>query len=164
MIKEKELSSYRPDIQYMNGNGISLQSIQNILRDTAGKYQIPINFYYDQVGGLLSKKEECLVLFHPQHQKDYCKFVITIRKQGMMAFVSFKGYGSSKNIGKLSRGGSAKQDLATAIFSKDVNESAAALGRSLVNGVLSLGGNKAKKQEEQDWYSCINQIINEAVS
>lgn len=164
MIKAKELSVFKPDVQFLQGNDISLQRIQNVLRERADNYQIPVDFYYDQIGSLLSQKEDCLVLFHPQHQKDYYKIVITIRRQGTMAFLSFKTYGTSKNMAKLARGGNAKSDLATALFSGDANASAAALGRTLVNGVLSLGGSKAKKQNEQDWYMGIDQIINELIA
>ena len=49
MIKEKELREFRPTYKYPDGTGITLQTIQNALKDKANEYQIPIAFYEEQI-------------------------------------------------------------------------------------------------------------------
>lgn len=163
MIKSKELTQYQPILRYADGSGMNLATIQNALMAQAANYQIPVQFYSDQIkeGGLLSSAStDCIVMFHPQHQNDYIKYVISIKRQGTMAFVAVDNYGHSKNNAK----SSALSDLKTSIFSKDTNESAAALGRAFANGLKSLGGKKSKKEEEQMWYSAMSEIIGNVIA
>ena len=70
----------------------------------------------------------------------------------------------SKNFSKMNRRSAAGKDLKETIFSPDANASAKAMGRLVVNGLMSLGGSKAKLQQEEYWYGGIMQIINEAIS
>lgn len=167
MIKSKELTQYQPIMRYADGNGMNLAMLQNALMEQATKYQIPVQFYSDQIkdGGLLSADStDCIVMFHPQHQKDYIKYVISIKRQGTMAFVAVDNYGISKNITKLSAGSSALSDFKASFFAKDENESAAALGRAIANGLRGLGGKKSKKEEEQMWYSAMSEIIGNVIA
>ena len=166
MIKSKELRQYQPTVRYADGRGINLAVVQNALMEQAVKYQITVQFYNDQVkeGGLLnSDSTDCIVMFHPEHRNDYIKYVISIKRQGTMAFVAVDNYGISKNIAKLSAGSSALSDLKTSVFSKDPNESAAALGRALANGLKGLGGKKSKKEDEKMWYSAMSEIISNVI-
>lgn len=167
MIKSKELTQYQPILRYADGSGMNLATIQNALMGQAANYQIPVQFYSDQIkeGGLLSSAStDCIVMFHPQHQNDYIKYVISVKRQGTMAFVAVDNYGISKNNAKLSAGSSALSDLKTSIFSKDPNESAAALGRAFANGLKGLGGKKSRKEEEQMWYSAMSEIIGNVIA
>lgn len=173
MIKEKDLNVFRDTYRYPNGSTITLQGIQSQLQSCASGYQIPIAFYSDQVksGGLLNAQaEECLVIHHPAHLNDYYKIVITIKRQGTMAFVATYSYGESKNKNKLSAGSAAGASLKAGwkAAGKEGNWSP---GMSLVTGLAggafhalkSLGGNKAKQEEEQLYYSALVQILDEVI-
>lgn len=174
MIKEKELEKFRNTIRYPQGEGITLQYIQNLIKTKASEYQLEVDFYYDQItSGLLgtvvskvagSNMQDCIVLFHPAHKKDYTKIVFAVGHQGTMAFVETYAYGMSKNFSKLNRRSAAGKDLKETIFNMDPNASAKAMGRLVANGLLSLGGSKAKMQQEEYWYGGIMQVINETIS
>lgn len=173
MIKEKELELFQKPYYYTEGSQVTLESIQYQISNVASKYQIPVDFYADQIsGGLISgavgaltggEREECLVLCHPNHQKDYSKYVIRIGTQGTMAFVSVYVYGVSKNFKKLNAGSNAKKDFKDFIFNGDVNESAKSLGKAVVGGLRSLGGSKNKKNDEEMWYAAMKHIIEEVI-
>lgn len=173
MIKEKEMTLYQNPYYYPDGTGITLDLIYEQLISVADEYQIPVQFYTDTISrGMISvavnsltgeSKEECLVLYHPNHQKDYSKYVFRIGKQGTMVFVSVYNYGVSKNFKKLVAGGNAKKDLKKFIFNGDANESAKALGRAVAGGILSIGGSKKKRNEEEMWYAAIGHIIGEVI-
>lgn len=167
MIKEKELSAYRKPVCYENGSQLSLDGIQNAFLNAANELQISLKISKNQIksGGMLSSNvQDCLVLYHPNHQKDYYNFVVSIRRQGAMAFVSVDTYGSSKNSMRLEHSGQAGKDLKMSIFSKDPNESAKALGRAIAGGIMGLGGSKNKKREEENWYSYIATIIQKVIN
>ena len=174
MIKEKELEKLRNTIRYPQGEGITLQYIQNRLKAKADEYQLDVDFYYDQItSGLVGtvvnkvaggKMQDCIVLFHPSHKKDYTKIVFAVGHQGTMAFVETYAYGMSKNFSKMNRRSAAGKDLKETIFNPDANASAKAMGRLVVNGFMSLGGSKAKLQQEEYWYGGVMEIINEAIS
>lgn len=79
MIKEKELREMRPQIRYKDGLEVTLQSVQEALLEAAGQVGLPVAFYTDQVkyGGMIGgSTEDCIVLYHPEHQKDYFKVCI----------------------------------------------------------------------------------------
>lgn len=99
VIKEKELQEFRPQIRYQDGQDITLQAIQSLLQGEAQQAGIPIAFRLDQVrGGLFGGAEDCLVLYHPEHQKDYFSVAVRIKRQGNYAFVSAESFGTSKLI------------------------------------------------------------------
>jgi len=177
MLKEKDLNEIRPTFRYPNGQEITLGNIQNALADCAAGYQIPVAFSNDQIksGGLLnSSVDDCLIMYHPDHVKDYYKIAISVKRQGTMAFVSTYQFGESKNGNKLNAGASAKADLKAGW--KNANAMASAGGNNIgmelmkgvakgaAKGILSLGGSKAKKEEEQFYYSAIIQILNDVIS
>lgn len=174
MLKEKDLREFRPTYRYPNGTGITLQSIQNAIRNKANQYQIPVAFASEKIksGGMLnSTVEDCLILYHPEHQKDYYNIAISIKRQGTMAFVSANDFGESKNLKKInakSAAGSAlKQGWKNA--GKEGNWSP---GMSLVSGAIggavgalrSLGGSKGKQEEENNYYGALMQILDEVIS
>lgn len=166
MIKDKDLRQYQKPIRYTNGSDITLESARSAFMNRAMNYQIPLEISMDQVksGGMFNSEiQDCLVLFNPQHKKEYIQYVVTIRRQGTMAFVSVDNYGTSKNATKLSFGNNAGADFKTAIFSKNENESAIALGRAIGGALRSIGGSKSKVQEEQMWYGAMAQIIEDIV-
>ncbi len=148
MLKEKDLSS-NGSFNVMQGDSVSLDLIENDLRACANNYQIPVEFARDQIksGGLLSGgSNECIVMYHPEHKRDYYNFVITIRRQGTVATVALYTGGQSKNfknaaLWENTRGG---------------------LVQSGIKALANIGA-KEEQAREQDWYSYIKNIIKEVM-
>lgn len=173
MIKEKELREFRPTYKYSDGTEITLQTIQNALEDKANEYQIPIAFYEEQIkyGGMLSSSMvDCIVLYHPEHRNDYYKIAISIKRQGTMAFISAYEFGESKNLKKL--GARAGAGAAMKYGLKNISGGDKGVpGLSLVGGAIggavgllrSVGGSKAKQEQENYYYGAITQIIDEVI-
>ena len=79
MIKEKELRDFRPDFQYKNGREITLDFVREKLEIAMQNASAPIAFVRDQIkiGGIFnSNTVDCLVMYHPEHTKDYFTMVM----------------------------------------------------------------------------------------
>ena len=160
MIKEAELREFRPVIRYQDGEGITLQAVQAAISDCAMELGIPVAFYPDQVksGGLFnSGKDDCIVMYHPEHEKDYFKFCIRVMREGSYAFVSVNDFGQSKQMGKANAAEYAKQDRAGKPLSYKI-------GSMIGQAVRTIGSNKAKLAEEDNYYTCIMDIFDEIIS
>lgn len=102
MIKEKDLREMRPQVRYKDGQSITLQTVQNAIRDCAQANGIPVAFKADQIkyGGLIGGSVvDCIVLYHPEHEKDYFNLAIQVKHQGNYAFISVNDFGTSKLLG-----------------------------------------------------------------
>lgn len=111
MIKADELREFRPTVRYQNGEGITLSTVQEAIKDCAMKMGIPVAFTSDQVksGGLFnSSVEDCIVMYHPEHERDYFRFCIRVKRQGVYAFVSVNDFGKSSQMAKANRAEFAK--------------------------------------------------------
>lgn len=176
MIKEKELRESGPAYQCVNGREITLQTIQNAIDDKAKAYEIPVSFYDDQIkyGGMLnSSLVDCIVLYHPEHRNDYLKMVISIKRQGTMAFISIHEFGESKNMKKLgARAGAGAAAKAGLKSIGGLTQGAPGVSRAIggivggsIGGAVgllrSVGGSKAKQEEENYYYGAVAQILNE---
>ena len=174
MINAKHLDmDFRPKVRYPNGNEITLSVVQHALSGEADQYGIPIAFYTDQVqtGGLMGmggSTEECIVLFHPEHPKDYFSFVIRVSHQGTYAFARVDGYGKSKLMkaeeSRKRMQENAKGHIGAAIFGKGnsqdmVHGIASALGGGIRAGIGALTGAKAKLESEANWYSMVSDLF-----
>ena len=173
MIKDKDLREFRQTYCYRDGSGVTLQGIQEAIKGNSERYQIPISFYNDQIktGGMLnSNTVDCLVLYHPEHRNDYFKIAISIRYEGTMAYVSTRDFGESKNMKKLNAravaGNALKQGWKDAgkegNWSPGMSMMSGAIG-SAVGALRSLGGSKAKQEEENRYYSSLLQILEEVI-
>lgn len=151
MIKANDL--YNIDsVRYEDGNFITLESIQEAIKDGAMKMDIPVAFMNDQVrsGTVIAPVvEDCLVLFHPAHERDYLKYCIRIKRQGAFAGVYVDYFGKSKQ-GRL-----AKQAELTR---QDPHSSL------LTTGLTSLMSNKQKLEQEQFYYNCVETILAEVLA
>lgn len=92
MIKEKVLM---PGVEYRikNGANLSLQTIIDLVTQKAHQYEVPVSFKSEQftpdlIAGLLGTKEDCVVLFHPQNEKNYLRYVIRTNHQGTYTFIT----------------------------------------------------------------------------
>jgi len=179
MIKLDELQETRKKAMYKNGGSVSLTALENNILTVAQNYGIPLASKNDQVksGGLLSKTiEDCVVFYHPQHERDYYNFCIRIQMQGTNAFVCVNHFGESKNLKKLAMRENAKQNAKVAgksvlNHSSDafagVNDAAFGFGKLMkgaAGGLLSIGGSKAKQEEENNYYAALNGIFDEVIS
>jgi len=152
MLKSKDMAEFRPTYRYNNGDGITLQSIQEAIQSAAQNYGIPVAFESEQIkaGGMFnSTTDDCLVIYHPEHPKDYWKFCATIRRQGTMAFVDIFIFGYSKLKGKEGAVQGATQN-------------SGGITKAIVGGLF--GPNKQKMQAEDDYYGAITTIFDEMVS
>lgn len=160
MIKVDELREFRPQVRYQNGEGITLMTVQDAIEDCAMKMGIPVAFRGDQLksGGLFnSTVEDCLVMYHPEHERDYFKFCIRVKRQGVYAFVSINDFGQSSQMNKAGRAEACKADRAGKTMSYKI-------GSLIGQGLSTVGKNKAKLEEEQMYYQCVFDIFDEIVS
>lgn len=160
MIKADELREFRPVIRYRNGITLSLSVIQSAIQDCAGNNGIPVAFYSDQVksGGLLNRTiEDCIVLYHPEHPNDYFKICIRVQHQGGFAFVSAMDFGTSRQMKKAAQAEAYRQSRRGQSLSFKV-------GSLIGQGITSIGRSKSKLEEEEYYYGCISDILDEVVS
>ena len=164
MIKEKELREGR-QIRFRNGDNISFETVQEGLADLADQNAIKIAFYKDQVkfGNLFSSSiEDCIVLHHPEHRNDYICTVMRVTYQGKYAFLNLNDYGQSKMAVKVYAATEGRKEAKEERRGLPMSERiGAAIGAGIVNGVMSIGANKKKFEEEQNWYTIVDDIINE---
>ena len=142
MIKEKDLGGLK-QIRFPDGDGITLQWLQEKLADEADKNAIRVAFEADKIkfGGLIGGSvEDCIVLYHPEHKKDYFWYAFRITTQGKYAFLNSALGGYSKLLNKAD---------------------AVAEGGSILKAI---GLNKKKLEEEQNWYTIIDDIIDNVVN
>lgn len=160
MIKADNLREFRPSVRYKDGSGITLQTVQNAIKDCAQQMGILVAFTSDQVksGGLFnSSVEDCIVMYHPEHENDYFKFCIRVNRQGTYAFVSVNDFGQSKQMAKANRADFAKQDRQ----GKDMSYK---VGSMVTQGIMNIGKSKQKLEEEQMYYQCIFDIFDDIIS
>jgi len=160
MIKADELREFRPQVRYPNGEGITLSTVQDAIKDCAMKMGIPVAFRGDQVksGGLFnSSVEDCIVMYHPEHERDYFKFCIRVKRQGSYAFVMVNDFGQSKQMNKANTAEFMKQDRKGQSMSYKV-------GSMIGQGLRTLGKSSQKLEEENMYYQCVFDIFDEIVS
>lgn len=160
MIKSDNLRDFRPTVRYKDGNGITLETVQEAIDQCAQNMGIPVAFKLDQVksGGLLnSSVEECIVMYHPEHSNDYFNFCIRVRQQGTYAFVSINDFGTSKQMKKADTAEFMKKDRAG-------KEMSYKIGSIIGEGLRTIGQNKQELEKENNYYQCIFDIFDEIVS
>ena len=173
VIKEKELQEFRPQIRYQDGQDITLQAIQSLLQGEAQQAGIPIAFRLDQVrGDLFGRAEDCLVLYHPEHQKDYFSVAVCIKRQGNYAFVSAESFGTSKLIKaeavRKQFNAAAKEGIHDRGYNPLENAAAGAAivgaGIAGVRHLIKGNSDKEKMEAEQQWYTIICDMLDTVIS
>jgi len=165
MLRDKDLTTERSDvfIKCEKGESLTLFDLRELIKKTADGYQIPVAFGEDQIqsGGILNKTAmDCLIMFHPEHPNDYFHNAITMRKQGLMHYMSVYYYGTSKQFKNAAAAASAKDSLRDSLTGRG---DGFAMAGAVISGLKSIGRNKAKFQEEEDYYHALAQIFNEAL-
>lgn len=159
MIKEKDLLDVFRNVRFANGEGVDLSAVKMALSDEADKNALPIAFYSDQIkfGGLIGGSvEDCLVLYHPEHRSDYYNLAIRIKRQGKYAFLTANSIGKSKMGGKIAVAENARADRQGKSMSYKV-------GSMIGSAIAGSGKNRAKYEEEQNWYVMVGDIFDAIV-
>ena len=154
MIKIDALREFMPTIKFKNA-GITLNWVQEKITDEANVLGIPVAFRNDQVksGNIFNQViEDCVVLYHPDHPKDYFNFCFRIKKQGIYEFLEINDFGESKQLNKELTKEFMKED-------RKGKELSYQIGSMIGSGLRTLGMNKAKIEEEKQYYACIQDIL-----
>ena len=144
MLKEKDLTP-KGTITVREGETVQLAWIKEAIQEEAANRQFPLSITDNQLktGGLIGGSvDDCIVMSHPEHQRDYYKYALTVRRQGTMALIALYLFGNSK--------------LAVSV---GVNERSGLAGR-LVGG---LTGAKDKKAREDEWYDFLVMLISDVL-
>lgn len=160
MIKIDELREFRPKYRYADGAEITLGSIRGALTAEAEKIGLPLAFYADDVksGGIFNKTiENCLVMYHPEHRRDYYLFCIRVQREGNMTFVAVNDFGESKQMDKFARAEFAKEDRAGKSTSYKI-------GSMLGSVIANSGRNKQKLEAEQNYYDSIQYLLDQVIA
>lgn len=164
MIKEKDLRELRPRVRYEDrDNGITLQYLQVLLEQYFQKAGIPIAFRDDVIkfGGLLGgSTQECLVIYHPEHEKDYFNIAVHMKRQGVYVFVTVNDFGESRLFGNQGSSEFLKETLANG----DGAEKVGALIGAGIRRLLKGGVDKRKLEDEQDWYLFLRDAFDDIVA
>lgn len=162
-IKGKELQEFRPTIRYMDGEGITLQTIKEAIADAGRNYGIPIAFQNDEVSnGLFSDNIPCVVMYHPEHYSDYLRFCIQRGTQGKVALISVYTCGTSRQLKKDAIAGN-KTGAGAALLFGGAAGVGYAIGAGIRKAANAIGRNKSKLEEEKNWYGAIQGILDEVV-
>lgn len=162
MLKEKNIVESRPQVRIPNGQNISLNDVRAALQKEADANAVPIAFGSDQIkfGGLIGgSTEDCLVVYHPEHQKDYFNTAVKLKHQGNYAFLSVYDFGTSRLLGNAETSEYTKSKIKEAFHGGSVGE---AVGAAIGKGIRTLikgGANKQKMEEEQNWYLMLNDLF-----
>lgn len=162
MLKEKDLTPERTDVfvKVAKGEKITLLEMRGRLKEASEDFGISVAFGEDQIqsGGAFSKTvQDCLTMYHPEHPDDYFRYAFTVRNQGNMYYMSGYYYGRSKQMKNANSAAMAKDNLKSALAGNG------GLGMAVLGGLMSLGGNKQKLQEEQDFYHAIARMMEQAL-
>ena len=168
MIKEKELTDFRPDFKYKNGREITLDFVREKLEIAMQNASVPIAFERDQIkiGTIFnSNTVDCLVMYHPEHAKDYFRFCIYIIYDGNDAVVCTREYGQSKQMDKAYRSEIAKKGVKD-YFRADAEDYSAignAIGSAIGGALGSIGKSKKKLETEKMYYSLVYEVLDEVI-
>ena len=163
MLKEKDLST----IVTLSKNQRTLSEIKMIIENYAQNNGIDLAIESDQIkrGGMLNSSiADCLIIYHPSHRRDYYNFALSDEGTSFVLY----NFGESKNQKKLNNRQAGANTFSAGY--KQANKNAAegkmvgmALGTgALIGGIKalsSIGGSKAKQQEEDAYYSQIIEMV-----
>lgn len=164
MIKEKDLMPLYNETRFKDGDNVTLERVASAIVSAVEDEGLPIATKVEtvKVGNLFSShEEECICLYHPEHESDYLKTCIRIRRQGKSAYISTYQYGMSVLLGKEAAFERSKEKASTPHASD-----AAWLGYGIQSLSKAIGGSKRKQalQDETDWYGIVNNAIVELLN
>ena len=146
MIRADELQEFRPQVRYENPKGLNLGLLQNAIRRSAEGLGIFVAFRDDQVksGGIFnSTVEDCVVMYHPDHERDYFKFCIRVKQEGIYTYVNVNVCGQSTQMRKQNVADFAREDRKDG-EDREGKELSYQIGSYAAQIFFSLGKNKQK--------------------
>lgn len=179
MIKLNEKEDLFETYTLPNGSDVTLADIQSEIHELAQQREIPVKLDMDEAktGGMLSSKEPVLTVSHPDHQKDYQKYAITLTKQYGSGIAKVYVFGTSKQGKKVALREMGKNGLKESWKDDDFvmkngvpvptgkSVGNAAKGTaSLVGLAMSLGGSKKKFEQEKIYYQFLFDVIDEVLT
>lgn len=99
----KEVDAFPGRVSIKKGGHLTLDHIEQILKENLDEYGIPYELTRDEVqsGSIFSRAyEDCLCINHPEHRNDYFGYCIRLSVTGNVAFVTINYYGQSELTGK----------------------------------------------------------------
>lgn len=158
MIRADDLQEFRPQIRYENAENLNLGLIQNAIRRYAENLGISVAFRDDQVksGNIFSRTiDDCVVMYHPDHERDYFKFCIRARRQGIYTYVIVNVCGQSTQMRKQNAIDYAREDREGKSYQ---------IGSFIGQTLLSVGKNRQKLEDEIRYYQVVTEIFDEVIS
>ena len=149
MIKEKELNNDLETVRV--GQVHSLVEARGILLELAQANEVAIEVATDTVktkGFFNSQEIPCLVISHPDHQKDYYKMVVLVGNGEIMVAST----GVSKQMKKFNIAEANKQLRKGKAMSFKV-------GNMVTSSLFSLGKSKDKLAEETAYYDTLMGMV-----
>ncbi|MBQ9346578.1 MAG: hypothetical protein IJT94_04445 [Oscillibacter sp.] len=159
MIRADELQEFRPQVRYENPKGLNLGLLQNTIRRSAEGLGIFVAFRDDQVksGGIFNSTiDDCVVMYHPDHERDYFKFCIRVKQQGIYTYVIVNVCGQSTQMRKQNVTDFARED-------REGKELSYQIGSFIGQTLFSLGKNKQKLEDEIRYYQVVTEIFDELI-
>ncbi len=174
MIQEKHLVEFYESLQV--GGCTNTSELSKKMQEIAAANSIPVVFEFETVkfGSLLkSHTDDCLRISHPEHIRDYFAIIVHNNNGEWEIY----RYGFSKQLDKQMEkkqvkksGGTFVKGLLTGHQPEDgyggmfVGAAKMMQGTAgmLFHAVKSIGGSKAKMQEEEAWYDTVYAMICEA--
>lgn len=159
MIKEKDLMPLYDETRFKDGDTVTLEQVASLIVNAVEEEGLPIATKKEtlKIGNLFSsQEEECICLYHPEHETDYLKTCIRIRRQGKSAYIGTYQYGMSVLLGKEAAFERSKEKAKIPHASD-----AAWLNYGIQSLSKAVGGSKRKQalQNETDWYGIVNNAI-----
>ena len=134
-----------PEIQNIRAKDcgdLNLNELKAIVQEKCGEYGLNVIVETDTIssGKLFDRStEECVVISNAQHPYDYFKEVITLKTQGIYAFLAFYYTGTSKNNRRMAEANSEHSSIVGSIFG--------AINRAMVSN--------AAMDEETNYYNML---------
>lgn len=168
MIKGNQLREFYPVIRERNSQSdLNLEVLQETIFRLAAAVNIPVAFQHEEVntGGTLTPHiEPCVVMYHPDHQWDYFQFCIRISREGAYTFISVNNFGQSRQMKKMDKIESYRANWkgqGWGLVFHPAFTIGSMVGSAVGQGITSIGVNKHELEEEQKYYQCIIDILDE---
>lgn len=167
MINPKQLTPLDKWTLHTDGeeNRLDLEYCATMIKEQSALYAVPIHIEREQINvGNFFKKEmvDVLVLSHPEHPKDYLKFVFQIRNQGIMQIIQVDNMGQSKQLKKAGISEANAAHRQARMDSSDhtmTSKIAYQIGNRIGNAIATIGKNQAKLAAENEYYELVLGIL-----
>ena len=153
MLKEKQLND---DINKFKASVIcTQQEAKEKIERICANNSVPVSIEYDtlKVGGFFNSRElDCLVISHPEHQRDYYKIVVVLG--GFEVIMASTG--TSKQMKKQAIADANKQWRQGRSMSEKV-------GNVIGSAIWMIGKSKDKLAQEQAYYNALIEVVGVAL-